>query len=940
LQTNHLIEQEVTISANLNLKDTEKMQLTTQLIEVDERLTTYTNLINQADTELERIHGKTEVLKERITHGQRSQERTNDEQQRILSQKNELIQKLSAIQEVLAEKQASMEQLNTLLIDKNLVYQQLVTDISQNQQQMEVNQEKTFEYLHEIVGERNTIATIERDLSRIEVRQNNFDQEYQDYNQQLTNAEAAYNNILQEQQVVKTGLGKLNSDNTELSTRKQGKEEKLQRISQQEKQVNMQINELNSRFKILSSMQTEYEGFARGIKSVLKSDASWHSGICGAVAQILTVPDKYVTAVEIALGAALQHIITANAEIAKQAMFFLKTKNLGRATFLPLDTIKPLKPREAEIAGSRAPGSLGFAADLVTSEPGYRPVIEYLLGRTIIVENIDIGLRIAKQQGFSVKIVTLEGELLNPGGSMTGGSTNKRDSSFLSRSNAIAAITLQVEELKITLSSIQAQVQAVRGEILTIGQDLMLIQQQRQQTEVRQAEIAVHTEKMLLDINRLNIAINTLNEIRTSCTQEEQQLTEALAKARITISQLENRDNEHQQDLIIWQQKFAELQHAKELLQASITDIKIELTAAQQASAGIIANCQQYEQSKLLLEQQLEHLVAESKELTVQISQASQELTEAAVQHAGLTEQKINYEQHSKSQYAIKLNVLAGLQQLEKELKELRRKSNELQTRLHEIELLATKYTYEVANSLEKLTEHFSLTREEAKALYRDGSIEQLTKQVREIETEIAALGPVNHAALTEYTNLQTRYDFLQTQYQDLMVAKDYLASIISDIDKTMSVKFTSAFTKINEHFSDIFVRLFGGGTAQLKLIDPDNMLSTGIDIIVQPPGKKLQNLVLLSGGERTLTVIALLFAFLTFRPTPFIVVDEIDASLDEANVERLSEFLRDYAQHTQFIVVTHRKGTMEAATIIYGVTMEQSGVSRLISVKLMDKTG
>jgi len=940
LQTNHLTEQAVTISATISLKDTEKIELTTQLIQVDEQLTSYTNSINQADTELERIHGKIAVLEERITHGQRSQERSNDEHIRIEKQYNEIEQKINAVHVVLASKQAITENLNTVLEGENLLYQKMVTDIGQTQQQLEANQEKTFEYLHEIVDQRNQALTGERDLSRIQVQQNNFNQNYQDYVSQLNHTEAAYNTILAEQQVVKTTLATLHNENNDLTITKQARQQNLEHILRQEKQVSTQIHELNSRFKILSSMQNEYEGFARGIKSVLKSDASWHSGICGAVAQILTVPDQYVTAIEIALGGALQHIITVNAEIAKQAMFFLKTKNLGRATFLPLDTIKPLRPREAEIVGAKAQGALGFAADLVSVEPRYRLVIEYLLGRTIIAENIDMALSIAKQQRFSVKIVTLEGELLNPGGSMTGGSTNKRDSSFLSRSNTIAAITRTVGELKVTLTSVQEQAQIARGQLLDSEQELISIQRRRQQTEVRQAEIAVHTEKMQLDIKRLSLEINTINQGKAVCMQEEKRLTEALDQAQITIAQLEKRDSQHQQSLSRWQQKFEELQQSKELVQTSITDVKIKLTAVQQEIAGIIASFQQYEQSKQLIGTQLEHLRVESNELEMQITQASQELVGAKKKHTDLTLQKASDEQQCKAQYVIKLTILSTLQQLEKEMKELRRKSSELQTRLHEIEILATKYTYEVTHSLERLTQHFALTREEAKNLCLTDSVEHLTKLARELEREIAALGPVNHAALVEYTSVQTRYDFLQTQYQDLMNAKDYLASIIADIDKTMSVKFISAFTKINEHFSDIFIRLFGGGSAQLKLVDPDQMLSTGIEIIVEPPGKKLQNLVLLSGGERTLTVIALLFAILTYRPTPFIVVDEIDASLDEANVNRLSEFLRDYAKHTQFIVVTHRKGTMEVATIIYGVTMEQSGVSRLISVKLMDKTG
>jgi chromosome segregation protein len=254
--------------------------------------------------------------------------------------------------------------------------------------------------------------------------------------------------------------------------------------------------------------------------------------------------------------------------------------------------------------------------------------------------------------------------------------------------------------------------------------------------------------------------------------------------------------------------------------------------------------------------------------------------------------------------------------------------------------LLIAKYGYEAANCREQLTGQLNLTIEEARCLKREESLEELLKGIADLEKQIAAIGLVNPAAIDEYNKVQERYSFLQDQTGDLLQAKDYLTSIIKDVDTTMSRQFNAAFKTISESFGDVFVRLFGGGRAQLVLIEPDDVLNTGIDIIVQPPGKKLQNLALLSGGERALTVIALLFAILTYRPAPFCVVDEIDAALDEANVQRFSEFLRDYAKSTQFIVVTHRKGTMEAASVLHGVTMEESGISRLVSVKFMDKAG
>lgn len=940
LQKKHLAENEITISTTLNIKEVDQERLTTQLTEVEEQLMSYTTFINQASTELERIQGRISVLEERITQGQRNQGRMNDEQVRMEIQIGEFNKKISGITENLSEKKIISENLQQILMDKNCLYQGIVAAIQEAEQQLEAGKEKTFEFLHEVVGERNKVATIERDISRIQIRQHNFDQEYQTYRKQLSQTELEYKNIVNEKQLMQVTLTQLENERNSLQVEKQDKEEKLVGVLQQEKKILTQLDESKSRCRILSNMQNEYEGFARGIKSVLKSNASWHSGICGAVAQIVVVPDQYVTAIEIALGGALQHIITENSEIAKQAMHFLKTQHLGRATFLPLNTIKPFKPKDSEIAAAQSAGSLGFAASLVTCEPRYRSVIDFLLARTIIAENIDIALQIAKQFAFSLKIVTLDGEVLNPGGSMTGGSTNKRESSFLSRSNEIEAMKVSIDSMERTLLNVQEQLVTAKTEVMGINNSLMSIQEKSQQIKVRQAEIAVHVEKMQQDIKRLTLATTTISDEKTRCVQEEEQLILALAQSRTTITTLENRDNQHKQDITIYQQKCKELQDSKEILQTSLTDLKVDITSAQQEITTIVANSEQYEQSKQLIQDQLQSLLVEGNNVGEQIIQANEELVETSMKHMQLTEEKINCEQRYKSEYVVKLNVLTNLQQIEKELKDLRRKHHEIQTNLYESELLATKYNYEVVHSLEQLEQQFCLTVVQAKELCRTDDVTTINNLVLELEKELAILGPVNHAAVEDYIRLKERCDFLKEQYQDLMSAKEYLTSIIADIDNTMSVKFIEAFTKINEFFGDIFVRLFGGGQAQLKLADPDNVLSSGIEIIVQPPGKKLQNLILLSGGERALTVIALLFSILAYRPAPFIVVDEIDAPLDEANVDRLREFLCDYAKHTQFIVVTHRKGTMEAADIIHGVTMEQSGISRMVSVKLMDKTG
>ncbi len=302
--------------------------------------------------------------------------------------------------------------------------------------------------------------------------------------------------------------------------------------------------------------------------------------------------------------------------------------------------------------------------------------------------------------------------------------------------------------------------------------------------------------------------------------------------------------------------------------------------------------------------------------------------------------EKVAQEKQRSQLYDRKMTFLSTVTQYEKDSKATHKKLQEVQARVHERELLITKYDYEVRSCGEQLMSQFHMTPQEAEGHYCDRPLHELLQTIEQLEREMAAIGPINAGAIEEYTQLNERYAFLKQQYQDLIEAKNYLVSIVQDMDQTMGKQFKLAFDKINGYFHELFVRLFGGGQAQLVLLSPHELLDTGIDIVVQPPGKKQQYLSLFSGGERSLTVIALLFSFLSYRPAPFCMVDEIDAALDESNVQRFSEFLKDYAQNTQFIVVTHRKGTMEIADVMHGITMEESGVSKLLSVKFEERTG
>lgn len=938
LEQENLTDQELAASVRVAEAETAQERLTSELITVDEQINSLDLAIAQYKMEAEQISGKLAVLDERIKQSSRAGERIETDKQRLEQAAKLAADRLSAEQDNLRAKTIQKEELETHLSSLIRQYETTAATLTDIEGKIEAGKEHAFSQLQQITAERNEIRSFERELERLSLRRVQVEKECIHNSEQLNQAKFAQERLCQEQQSLQRGM-RLISEAADVLVQKKGSlEHRIQDAITSEKQAGQEVSELSSRLKVLTHMQDDLDGFNRGIKSLLKTAAPWRSQICGAVAQLIHVPDKYVTAVEVALGGALQHIVTRDDETAKLGINFLKTQNLGRATFLPLNTIRPARPRDAESSASKASGSLGFASALVTCEPQYREVVEFLLGRTIIVNDIDTALRVARDHGFAVRLVTLDGQQVNPGGSLTGGSVSRRESSYLSRGNEIDSIKERLSAANKNHEEQKAALRELQTGVRVLEQQILALTNERQENEVRQAEVTVHLEKIGGDVKRFEFAVSTLQGELASHDMEENQIVEQLERIRDKIIVLETEDQEYKDQVSAWQQEQKQLQAMRDQHQVAVTDGRITIAAITQELQGCFAICRQYEQELENVRQQENNLNQQLEQLNAEIKEARLETELLAIKRDDVAALQANSSGERDKVYGKKLELLSLLQVTEHEIKSLRRKHGEMQSRLHEMQLMSAKYQFEANSCSDQLEEHYNLTIEQAEGLKCTLSPDELSRSVKRLEAEVAALGPVNPNAIEEYTRLEERYRFLDKQCQDLLAAKEYLTSIIRDIDNTMSKRFNIAFQAINEKFAEIFARLFGGGHARLHLIEPDSVLETGIEIFVQPPGKKQQNLALLSGGERALTVIALLFAFLAYRPAPFIVVDEVDAALDEANVQRFSEFLRDYSRHTQFIVVTHRKGTMEAAHLMQGVTMEESGISRLVSVKFMDK--
>jgi len=715
---------------------------------------------------------------------------------------------------------------------------------------------------------------------------------------------------------------------------------KLQQINVTGDMVQQKLNGLISRHHVLSEMQRDFEGYGRGVKTVMSHrSAKWTGNICGVIADLLDVPEVYAQAIEVALGGAVQNIVTEDTHTAKAAIAYLKSTNQGRATFLPIDVMRDNPARDYEITAAKSPGSRGLAVDLVSFDPKYMRVMKSLLGRTIIAENMDAALEIARKSAFRSRIVTLEGDIINPGGSMTGGSRNTKGVNLLGRSRELTELQQSIDTTQTEWELNRQAYAELNQSIKEIGIHIQNLQTQKQQIQIELAGEEKELAQLVQELNRHQKMHQVL-----ILESEGQRSIKVDALTKISnldseISAMEHTERDNKATVEVYQ---AEIEHQRSLYQAlmnDITELKIRLASTEQeeVAAGRILERIQQERQVYLADkqnklQERSDTAADLQALTVELQQLSVSKTDIEVQH----EVRSASLQQSKTE---RYRMLSETTQLDKSIRDIRRKSQELQSKCHDLQLSKARFQFDYENNRQQLFDTYDLNWGIARQTYIIMmDVETAAQELAQCREDMRSMGTVNVAAIEEYKKISERFDFLNKQAVDLEEAQTALRGVITEMDITMRKQFLTAFHAIDREFMTVFGELFGGGFAELQLIDKENVLESGIEIVAQPPGKKLQQLSLLSGGERALTVIALLFSILRVRPTPFCVVDEIDAALDEANVTRFAQFLSNLAKYSQFVVITHRKTTMEYANVMHGITMEEEGVSKLISVKFAEQ--
>lgn len=689
----------------------------------------------------------------------------------------------------------------------------------------------------------------------------------------------------------------------------------------------------DSRYKFLVETENEFEGYNRAVKEVLsktKKDKTFSNGICGPVANLIEVPSEYENAIEMALGMSVQNIITENENDAKKAIEYLKSNNLGRASFLPISSMKGGKIIQNVKSDA---GVIGIASDLISYDKKYENVIENLLGRTLIVDKMDNAINISKKYKYAFRIVTVDGDVVNASGQMTGGSVATKTTSLLSRGREIKELEKKIKELEKKKKNAISDFEKFKNESEELFGEFEILSKELQEANINYAREAQKMSEIDNNIERFQKKIGLLNGEKEKITELLIEEKESLNNINSLIEGLEKENEEIQKIVKEFSTKNEEQQKIIDELNSDIMDLKISVSSFDESSLSIdemvaminqeINNCVENINNK---NTERDNLLKESSECENKIIEL-QNIIDGAGGTAGdlekvVLELKKQREAHNKE-----------LINIEKEISDEFKTIDIIKEQNTKLDIKKNKLEIDIENLQTKMWEEYETTPNTATNYAEVGP--STAREVENIKNEIKGLGTVNVNAIEEYKAVKDRFDFLVTQRSDLEESQKSLSNIIEEMTKLMKIQFAEQFQLINKNFTEVFGELFGGGRAELKLADESNILECGIDIEAQPPGKKLQNMMLLSGGERALTAIALLFAILKLSPSPFCVLDEIEAALDDVNVYRYAEFLKKFSKKTQFLIITHRKGTMESASTVYGITMEEHGISKLISMKL-----
>lgn len=914
-----------------------RTSLKSDLSNVDLQYEENSNSIGEKRSQVEQKENDIKMCESEIQHFNENIERLNknidQNKKAIEDKKNES----DALDAKIIAKTLEIERKNKAYEDKKSAYTDLETKVTESEEMFNRFNSDIRDKMNRSADISSEISKINARLSQLKERKSTVTEDISVLQGQLKEKEIAL--AVEEQKIsridneIEKISNNIKNDNvtvTELSG-------KINDTKKKQLDMTKSIQDKQSRLRILSELENSYEGYYGGVKAVLSQrdrKVSGFEGICGAVGELITLDKKYETAIEIALGGAVQNIVAKNENDVKKAISYLKTNNKGRATFLPMTAIKP-KTMNNKGDIFKNTGVIGIAKELISYDAQYENIMSSLLERVIIVDTIDNGIALSKKTNYSYKIVTLDGELFNVGGSMTGGSISKRSTGIFSRGREIGELRENLKVLVSEYNELNSELDSMNNLIEESNKNLKSSNEMLQSLHINRtrsvAELTKSKEYVDDYKTRIECSGSEFEKLELTISEDEKQIKQYENDLAAITAEI-NSVNEKIQE---YQSKIQENRDIRESSIGEINDLKLEINQINNEIYNFNYNKKRIETEVMELNTGTENFKSEISEYESQIDdkeknkqsifENAEQLKEEYTKFIKMQEELINY----------KNEVNKELDELEKSIQRQTETKNAIEKQLSRFEVRKEQLENERKNLYNNMWEEYEITYVVAKNYEKlDMSSEDLVKEERNLKNQMKALGNVNMNAVEEYAEISEKYQFLIKNRDDIKQSEEKLIGIIEQLNVLMEEQFREQFKVISDNFAETFKEMFGGGEASLKLSNDQDILNCGIDIIVQPPGKTLQNMMLLSGGEKALTAISLLFAILKMKPSPFCILDEIEAALDDANVNRYADYLKNFVDDTQFIVITHRKGTMEAADILYGVTMQEKGVSKLVSVK------
>ena len=911
-------------------------RLEQELEDLNHRLDTLKEEQQQNALLKQQYEGQVQVLEEQISSGKQNSEHYQNRLTALGEDLDRRTQEKEKLAEDKLELQSRLKEIRASLSKETEALENIVSNVEECTQAVEDGKNEIIEILNSRATTKGKVQRFDAMLEQLNIRKAEISQRILRLKSEEEVLEKERLNAQKQYDAVTAVIHSTNEECVRLDGEVQKLQDELKKQNSQMEIGQTAYHREASRLESLKNITERYDGYGNSIRRVMEQKDQVQ-GIRGVVADIIHVEKNYEIAIETALGGSIQNIVTDNEQTAKQMIEFLKKNRYGRATFLPLNSISA-RGDFNQRGALNEPGAIGLASGLVTADQEYAGLIGYLLGRVLVVDNIDHAIAIARKYRHSIRMVTLEGESLSPGGSMTGGAF-KNNSNLLGRRREIEEVEKKVKELAAQYNAIRQSMEENRARRNEMRDTVASLQQKLQEQSIQQNTARMNIEQLEKKAEEIRGGYTRIEReqeeirIQTKDMQADNaRITQELEASKKDEEELETFIETRQKELEDWKKDEAETSEKLE-------KIRLDASAAQQKESFIKENIRR-------LKEEIEVLSQEREEILDSLEKGSQETAEKRKTIENVRKEIEGFAAKEEAENKQLTKMQQKKEESTKSHKEFFEKRDELSNQIS----LLDKECFRLKTQSEKIEENrearitymweeYEITPNNALTYRKEEMNDRhvMKQQIHKLKDEIRALGAVNVNAIEDYRELLERHTFLNGQYNDLLEAEKTLEQIIKELDEGMRKQFSEKFGEIQKEFDRAFKELFGGGRGTLELAEDEDILEAGIRIISQPPGKKLQNMMQLSGGEKALTAIALLFAIQNLKPSPFCLLDEIEAALDDSNVGRFAGYLQKLTKNTQFIIITHRRGTMNAADRLYGITMQEKGVSTLVSVDLVE---